>query len=171
MSGRFSIPDKDWQITPDSVQKAFTSLHHQLLMLEMRGEVYERQLAQLREQVAQIEDLKAQLDELSQRLGQNSNNSSKPPSSAPPHQRHSAANKSKGNKRGGQVGHRGLSRKLKAKADVDRVIDLRPVGCARCGHPLLGDDPAPARRQVSKIPTCKAQVTEYRRHSLRCKDT
>jgi uncharacterized coiled-coil protein SlyX len=121
MSDRFSISDEDWQQTPASVQKAFTSLHHQLLMLEMRAEVYERRLAQLREQVARIEDLKPQLDELSERLGQNSNNSSKPPSPDPPHQRHGAANKSKGNKRGGQVGHRGPSRKLKARADVDRL--------------------------------------------------
>src|SRR6185503_14550336 len=121
MLDRFCISDEDWQKTPNSVQKAFSSIYHQLLFLEMRAEVYERQLAQLREQVAQIEDLKAELDELRERLGQNSNNSSKPPSSDPPHHRHASANESKGKKRGGQVGHRGFSRKLKAAAQVDRV--------------------------------------------------
>src|SRR6476469_4702859 len=100
MLDRFGISDQDWHHTPDSVQKAFSSLYHQLLMLEMRSEVYERQLAQLREQVTQIEDLNAQLAELRERLGQNSNNSSKPPSSDPPHQRHTAANESTGRKRG-----------------------------------------------------------------------
>src|SRR5215210_3725216 len=113
----------------------------------MRAEVYERQLAQLRQQVAQVEDLKAELDELPERLNQNSNNSSKPPSSDPPRRRQTTSNESKGRKRGGQVGHRGLSRKLKAVAHVDRVIDIRPVSCAECGHLLLGDDPDPARHQ------------------------
>jgi|SRR6185503_6337091 len=168
MSKRFGISDEDWLQTPDSVQKAFSALHHQLLLLDMRTEVYERQLAQLREQVAQIDDLRAEMAELRERLGKNSNNSSKPPSSDPPHQQQTTTNESKGRKRGGQVGHRGLSRKLKAVAQVDRVIDLRPVGCNRCGHLLLGDDPDAARHQVSEVPLCKAFVTEYRRHSLRC---
>ena len=167
MSNRFGISDEDWLQTPDSVQKAFSALHHQLLLLEMRTEVYQRQLAQLREQVAQIDDLKAEMAELREHLGQNSNNSSKPPSSDPPHQQ-TTTDESKGRKRGGQVGHRGLSRKLKPVAQVDRVIDLRPVGCNRCGHLLLGDDPDAARHQVSEVPHCKAFVTEYRRHSLRC---
>ena len=82
----------------DSVQKAFSTLHHQLLLLDMRTEVYERQLAVLREQVAQIEDLKAELAELRERLGQNSNNSSKPPSSDPPHQLKTTSNESKDRK-------------------------------------------------------------------------
>lgn len=168
MLDRFSISDEDWQQTPSSVQNAFTSLYHQLLMLEMRSEVYERQLAALREQVAQVEDLKAELAELRERLGRNSNNSSKPPSSDPPYQLKTAANESKARKRGGQRGHRGLSRKLKAVTQVDRVIDIRPMSCAECGHLLLGDDPDPARHQVSEVPDCKARVTEYRRHSLRC---
>ena len=168
MLDRFGITDEDWQITPASVQQAFTSVYHQLLFLEMRADVYERQLAQLREQVAQIEDLKAQLDELSERLGQNSNNSSKPPSTDPPHQRNTTANESNGRKPGGQAGHRGQSRKLKAVTEVDRVIDIRPASCAQCGHLLLGNDPDAARHQVSEVPNCKAFVTEYRRHSLRC---
>jgi len=165
---RFGISNEDWQLTPDSVQKAFSALYHQFLMIEMRAEAYERQLTQLREQVAQIDDLKAELAELRERLGQNSNNSSKPPSTDPPYQHHNTSNESKGRKRGGQVGHRGLSRKLKAVAQVDRVIDLRPISCLQCGHILLGDDPQPARHQVSELPRCKAFVTEYRRHTLHC---
>jgi len=51
MLDRFSITDEDWQQTPASVQTAFTSLYHQLLMLELRSEVYERQLAELRQQI------------------------------------------------------------------------------------------------------------------------
>jgi transposase len=168
MFGRFNITDEDWQHPPVAVQQAFSSIYHQLLLLEVRCQAYELQLAQLRQQVAQIDDLKAELDELRERLNRNSNNSSNPPSSDPPLKRHTTSNESRGRKRGGQVGHRGLSRKLKAVARVDRVIDLRPVSCAECGHLLLGDDPDPARHQVSEAPRCKAELTEYRRHSLRC---
>ena len=82
MLDRFGITDDDWYLTPASVQQAFSSLHHQLLLLEIRSQAYERQLAQLREQVAQIDVLKAEMEELRERLGKNSSNSSKPPSSA-----------------------------------------------------------------------------------------
>jgi hypothetical protein len=67
---RFSISDEEWQQTPTAVQQAFSSRHHQLLLLEVRSQAYERQLAQLREQVAQIDDLKAEMVELRERLGQ-----------------------------------------------------------------------------------------------------
>ena len=70
MLNRFGIRDEDWQHTPAFVQQAFSSLYHQLLLLEIRSHAYERQLAQLRDQVAQIDDLKVQLAELRERLGQ-----------------------------------------------------------------------------------------------------
>jgi hypothetical protein len=168
MLGRFNITDEDWLHTPAAVQQAFSWLYHQLLLVELRCQAYEQQLSQLRQQVAQIDDLKAELDELHERLNQNSNKSSKPPSSDPPHQRHTASNESKGRKRGSQVGHRGFCRKLKAAAHVDRVIDIGPISCVQCGHLLLGNDPDPARHQVSEVPRCKAELAEYRRHSLRC---
>jgi transposase len=168
MFGRFNIADEVWQHTPVAVQQAFSSIYHQLLLLEIRSQAYELQLAQLRQQVAQIDDLKAELAELRERLGQNSNNSSKPPSTDPPHQPHNTSDELSGRKRGGQRGHCGLSRKLKAVTQADRVIDLKPVSCKDCGQLLLGDDPQPARHQVSELPRCKAEVTEYRRHSLRC---
>jgi transposase len=168
MFGRFNIADEDWQQTPASVQQAFSSIYHQLLLLEIRCQAYEHQLAQLRQQVAQVEDLKAELDELRERLNRNSNNSSMPPSSDPPHQSNNTSTESSGRKRGAQRGHRGPSRKLKAVTQIDRVIDLRPISCIQCGQLLLGIDPHPARHQVSEVPRCKAELTEYRCHTLRC---
>ena len=44
------------------------------------------EFADLRQQVIEVEDLKAEISELRERLGQNSRNSSKPPSSDPPSQ-------------------------------------------------------------------------------------
>src|SRR5581483_9805313 len=141
MFGRFNIPDEDWQQTPAPVQQAFSSLYHQFLLLEIRSQAYEQQLAQLRTQVAQIDDLKAELTELRERLGKNSSNSSKPPSSDPPQQRSPAPREATGRKPGGQTGHPGRGRKLKAVAEVDRVVDLRPISCSHCGGLLLGSDP------------------------------
>lgn len=159
MLDRFFISDEDWQQTPAAVQQAFTSLFHQLLMLEMRAEVYEHQLVQLHQQVAQVKDLKAQLDELRERLSQNSNNSSKPLplihhiNSRPPL----------------------MNRKRESGADKLVIADSLAssklwlkMSCAECGHLLLGDDPDAARHQVSEVPRCKARIIEYRRHSLRC---
>ncbi len=168
MFRRFHITDEDWQHTPTRVQQAFSSLHHQLLLLEVRSQAYEHQLAQLREQVAQIEDLKAEMAELRERLGQNSSNSSKPPSSDPPHHRQPTQRPASGRQRGGQTGHPGKGRKLKAVTEVDRLIDLRPTSCLQCGSLLMGDDPQPARHQFSEVPICRARVTEYRRHTLTC---
>jgi uncharacterized protein involved in exopolysaccharide biosynthesis len=64
MLNRFGITDEDWQQTPGSVQNAFSSLQHQLLLLEIRSQAYERQLTDLRQQVSKIDDLKAKLAEL-----------------------------------------------------------------------------------------------------------
>jgi transposase len=85
---RFSISDEEWQQTPTAVQQAFSSRHHQLLLLEVRSQAYERQLAQLRE-----------------RLGQNSSNSSKPPSSDLPRQPQQVQRQPSGRKPGGQPDH------------------------------------------------------------------
>jgi cell shape-determining protein MreC len=76
MVNHFGIFDQDWQQSPGSVQKAFSTLQHQLLLLEIRSQSHERQLTELRQQVSNIDDLKAELDELREWLGQNSNNAS-----------------------------------------------------------------------------------------------
>lgn len=51
---------------------------------------------------------------------------------------------------------------------VAQVVDLRPVACGECGALLLGDDPAPVRRQITELPRPSAKVTEYRQHRLPC---
>jgi transposase len=168
MLKRFAISDEDWQQTPGSVQIAFSSLHHQLLLLEIRSQAYERQLTDLRQQLSQIDDLKAELAELRERLAQNSNNSSKPPSSDPPNLPQKNSSEAKGRGRGKQHGQKGFGRKLKSIHQVDHIVDLRPISCKKCNHILLGEDPDPARHQVSEVPRCKIEVTEYRRHTLHC---
>jgi hypothetical protein len=58
--------------------------------------------------------------------------------------------------------------KLKPEAEVDQIVDLKPIRCRACGHLFLGEDPEPARHQVSEVPAMKATITEYRRPPLSC---
>jgi transposase len=107
------------------------------------------------------------LARLEERLNQSSRNSSKPPSSDPPTLPRPARSPS-GRKPGGQPGHQGHGRELKPVEEVDRVVDAKPEACRKCGNLLLGEDPQPARHQVTELPRVVATVTEYRCHTLRC---
>src|SRR5215208_783157 len=162
------ISEQDWADTPQTVRTALLALQQQVRLMGIRFTAYEQQLASLREQVSTVDDLKAEIAELRERIGQNSSNSSKPPSSDPPSYKSSPRREPKGRKRGGQPGHQGSARRLLPAEEVDHLIDLRPSACAGCGWKLRGDDPQPERHQVSEVPSVRAEVTEYRRHTLRC---
>jgi transposase len=162
------ISEQDWAATPPAVRTALLALRQQVRLMGIRFTAYEKQVATLREQVSTVDDLKAEVAELRERLGQNSSNSSKPPSSDPPSYKPSPPREPKGRKRGGQPGHQGSTRSLLPAAEVDHLVELKPVACAGCGRKLRGADPLPERRQVSEVPPVRVEVTEYRRHALRC---
>jgi transposase len=162
------ISEQDWKATPLAVRTALLALQQQVRLMGIRFTAYEQQLASLREQVTQVDDLKAEVAELRERLGQNSSNSSKPPSSDPPSYKPQPRREPKGRKHGGQPGHQGSARRLLPAAEVDHLVELKPASCAACGRRLCSADPAPERRQVSEVPVARAEVTEYRRHALRC---
>lgn len=134
----------------------------------------EQALAQLAERDARIAQLEAlvatlaaRVAELEARLGQNSSNSSKPPSSDPPSAPAKPATAPSGRKPGGQKGHRGHHR---ARRPPDHVVDHKPPACRRCGAGLCGDDPDPQWHQVTEVPPPRAEVTEHRLHTLACRD-
>jgi transposase len=114
---------------------------------------------------AYIRYLEARLAALEARLGQDSSNSSKPPSSDPPHAKPAPPKTPSGKWRGGQPGH---PRRTRPDLPPDTVVELRAGTCGRCSHPLTGDDPEPLRHQVVEIPPVRPHVTEYRRHRLPC---
>jgi transposase len=114
---------------------------------------------------AYIRYLEARLADLEARLGQDSSNSSKPPSSDPPHAKPAPPNAPTGKRKGGQPGHPKRSR---PDLPPDTIVELRPDACGRCRRPLGGDDPAPLRHQVIELPPVRPHVTEYRRHRLTC---
>ena len=162
------LTKRDWDRTPHAVRTLLLALQQQLRLMTIRFTAYEKQLATLREQVAEVEDLKAEIAELRERLGQNSSNSSRPPSSDPPTYKRQPPREATGRKRGGQPGHQGHARQLVPAEEVDHIIDLKPATCTRCGQRLRGSDAQPERHQVAEVPPVRVEVTEYRRHSLCC---
>lgn len=162
------ISEADWSSTPQSVKTVLIALRHQARLLEIRFSAYDKKLAALEAKEAEIESLKTEVAALRERLGQNSSNSSRPPSSDPPPASRRSRREPSGKQQGAQLGHQGAGRALKPVEDVDHLVDLRPVRCRQCGRRLQGDDPTPARHQVTEIPPAQAEVTEYRRHTLDC---
>lgn len=112
-----------------------------------------------------ITTLEQQVADLTARLGQNSSNSSKPPSTDGPQVKRQPPRQPSGRPRGAQPGHR-LHQRPFLPADVTHPV--KPSACGVCGHKLHGDDPRPWRHQVLELPVLKPEVTEYQLHSLSC---
>jgi transposase len=110
------------------------------------------------------------LAELERRLGLNSSNSGKPPSSdglkKPP--RVSSLRQPSGKKTGGQKGHPGET--LRRVEGPDATIDHYPEACTACGAPLTAAMATDhVARQVFDLPEPKPLiVTEHRAHGCRC---
>jgi transposase len=122
--------------------------------------------------LARITTLETQVATLEARLGQNSSNSSIPPSANPPSAPPPVKKKSSGRKRGGQAGHKGHHRERLPADRVDHVIPLIPSRCERCQEPLPvqggANDPEPTIHQVAELPRVLAVVTEFQGHARTC---
>jgi transposase len=138
------ISDKDWQTTPEPVRQLVLSL------------------------LATLEQLQQEVARLSERVQQNSHNSSMPPSSDRPFVKRKPPVKKGERKQGGQPGHRGKGRKLKPPEQVSRFVISQPTTCGACGALLMGADPQPSRHQVTELPRIEPEVVEYQVHCLRC---
>lgn len=122
----------------------------------------------------QVETLTAAVAELQARLGGNSSNSSRPPSSDPPWKKphvKKAPPKAKGTrKRGGQPGHKGSARAAVPPEQVDEFVVVTPMSCAGCGLAVPDDSELWVARahQVTEIPTPVLHTTEYQFMACRC---
>jgi transposase len=134
---------------------------------ELEAQVAARD-ARIAELTAMVEALTLRVAELEARLGQNSTNSSRPPSSDPPGTKRKPR-PPKGRRPGGQPGHKPHKRELLPEEQVDQVIDLpAPKQCERCRHKLEGTRQQVLRHHVVEVPPLKPVVTEYRCHGLTC---
>ena len=130
-------------------------------------------ISELEEQVAsltkQLHLAGSRVAELEAKLGQNSTNSSKPPSSDAPGVVRRPS-KPKGRKPGGQPGHEGHKRELLPVEKVDVLVELAPERCSRCQGAVCREAgaPAPWRHQVTEVPPVKPHVTEYQQHFGYC---
>src|SRR5579872_5716739 len=141
-------------------------------MKERRCQGCLRLQAQLQAVLVELEALRAKVADLEARLGQNSSNSSLPPSANPPAAPPPVVKKPTGRKPGGQPGHPPHLRERLPSARVTRVEHLRPRTCRQC-HAALPlhpgpDDPEPTWHQVLELPTAPVQVLEYQGHARTC---
>jgi len=133
--------------------------------------------AQLVAQQERIEGLEATVATLRARLGQDSSNSSKPPSSDPPsaqprtgRRRKKSRRKGSGRKAGAQKGHKGAKRALVPPDQVTHVVPHHPPRCRACDASLTGRPPAgaPERRQVFELPEIRPDIIEHQLFGVRC---
>jgi len=123
----------------------------------------EKLLATIKAQAAEIVELKG-------RLGENSSNSSKPPSSDSPANRHARPKDApRGNPRGGQRGHQGHEQTFLPANRVRSSTDCFPPQCRRCGDALpKRRDADPVRHQVVDIPKIEPAADDYWLHRVTC---
>ena len=141
--------------------------------LKQRFAAFETEHAALKERFAVLEAenaaLKVRNGELERRLGLNSSNSGKPPSSdgLKKPTRTKSLRESSGKKPGGQKGHPGET--LRQVENPDVIINHYPGGCTKCGLEVTPDMAAGYQsRQVFDVPEPKVVVTEHRAHSCLC---
>ena len=128
--------------------------------------LFERQEAKISEQEARIAGLEAEIAELKALLGQNSRNSSRPPSSdvflRPKSQR------VKGEKPpGGQKGH--VGRTLRMVETPDNVVVHHVTACKKCRVSLENEPVVDVeRRQVFDMPPLRIVVSEHQAEEKQC---
>jgi transposase len=127
--------------------------------------------------VAERDELGQRNQELSRRVGLNSTNSSKPPSSdglkrkrrtarSPERERRKRLGRKPGKQKGAPGHH------LAMTSRPDRVVELLPAICEKCSGSLVehAGEAGMERRQVMDLPPPSGlEATEYRAISLRCR--
>lgn len=147
-----------------------TGEHHEdprdarILQLEL---LLTKALARIEVLEQRVAELERENAELRAKLGQNSSNSSKPPSSDGP-QVEKQSKAPTGRKRGGQPGHEGAKR---VRLTPTVVVDHWPARCRRCSTALQPGMTTPdvaKWHQVVELPVVTPEVTEHRAHALAC---
>jgi transposase len=151
----------------------------QIRFLHEENQVLKKENAELRTENAQLKtdieilrtqnvSLKAEVTELRARIDSNSQNSNKPPSSDG-YKKNTvkpAFPKAKGNKQGGQQGHKGHTMQQVSTPDI--IVTCKPEQCG-CGHRFSQDTPVLAeKRQVFDLSQPKLDVTEYQIFKISC---
>jgi transposase len=112
--------------------------------------------------------LQKEIETIREQLNQNSQNSSKPPSSDGYKKPFPKSLRKKGGKKpGGQPGHRGHG--LKLTGEIKERIRLEPENCPCCGNSLHGvEGRTVERRYVHEIPKVRIETTVYESQEKTC---
>lgn len=122
---------------------------------------------QIAVQAQQIDVQAREIAEIKERLGKNSRNSHKPPSSDGLRRPTVSSRERSGRRSGGQVGHPGKT--LKMAQSPDRVVAHAPSVCAGCQAALEGvAGEVAGRRQVFELPEKLYEVIEHQALAVTC---
>lgn len=161
------IAKEIWEATPSEVKQLVFAQGQQIESLTSTlGEMQ----ALTNKLTKKVEELTLEVTTLKARLNQNSQNSSRPPSSDLPY-KDKPKRPAKGGSSGGQHGHEGNHRAFVELSEVTHLIEVRPETCGHCATPLgedLKEALVPVRQQIYEIPEVKPIITEYRLHALSC---
>ena len=149
MEAKRPFSNLDWTLTPGPVKQYIIELENIIRQLQNRQDVLEKR----------IEMLEA-------RLNQNSQNSSKPPSSDGPFKKPKPKSKRGERKRGAQKGHKGHRQQM---LEPTKVKNLLPDACD-CGQLVLNPDSIMPyyTHQHIELPEIKMDVTHFILHKGRC---
>ena len=140
------------------------------LTSEEKDALIEALLAQLEELRSEVAQLQQEAAELKRRLGLDSSNSGKPPSSDGYGKKPRPVNlrEKTGRKSGGQEGHEG--RNLRQVEHPDHVVEHWPGVCAGCGAGVgRAEGTDHRKRQIFDLPKPqRVEVTEHRAYRCRC---
>jgi len=154
-------------ILSTEIRELIDALHGEIAELRCENEALRAENAVLR---AENAALRAENAELERRLGLDSSNSSKPPSSDGLKKKPRVAGSLRGRsgkRSGGQVGHKGDT--LKQVAVPDRVVRHEAQECGHCRAALTAAmERSVETRQVFDLPERMIEVTEHRASIYRC---
>jgi transposase len=126
--------------------------------------------ATIAERDATIARLEKRVADLEAKLGQNSSNSSLPPSTDRGQNPHRNAKKGAKRKKRRKRPGGGRHRELLPPEQVDAFHDHFPTECGGCGKRLPKTiDPEPQRHQVTETPAVRPHVDEHRLHAVVCR--
>ena len=134
--------------------------------LEAENAVLKQRIETLEKRLEQMEK---HIENLERRLGMNSQNSSKPPSSDPPGTA-VVLPRRRCKKRGARKGHPPHLRALLPPETVKQRIEVKPKVCPCGGTDLEKTKEKPLRHQIVDVPPIEPDVIEYVQPVYHCRD-
>ena len=142
-----SIPHEDWERTPASVRTLVSPQRETIAeLLKQNEELFKRS-----------EGLLRRVEELEARIGQNSQNSNRPPSWDAPHQRGKRKKSTDKKKPGGKKGHQGHQQAL---LEPTETVPVPPAACS-CGFQEFVERRTFHTHQHIELPEITMEFTHF----------